>query len=419
MREIVLPYIKARCEGLINTAVAIVEDNKERVESNTHLEYKAERNFYYFYETNQIFISIDLAEFDICFGFIFSLMEEQKTFDYEHFYEKFGSAIRATIIALSKSCAYFQNEKYIDQVLFIQLLRNCVFNKRATINDIDSIFTYINSVRQFTFEGNHFTYGIIYSNSDIHELKLENAIKLHNEIQFSALGSNYRYSYMVDGKQSFHYLNRKMDVIFTLIRNDYEKNESFVKYYCGDSIIKNNDVIGRVVNHNYISFVNINGDELIYKNGEFKLRSLFEIVKSIGKIIKINDNVSDSIIFYLVKLVEIQRSCILFFPDMEYLDMFISITKIYRDNISINNKEFQGLIIRMLSSDGVTIINKEGEIIANGGIVKLDYSIKNEGLSGTGNLAAKVLSKKGSSIKISQDGNISIYNQKYPNGIKF
>ena len=56
----------------------------------------------------------------------------------------------------------------------------------------------------------------------------------------------------------------------------------------------------------------------------------------------------------------------------------------------------------------VTIINKEGQIIYCGAIVKLD--VKNEnGLMGTGENAAKLLAQNGVALKVSQDGNIKIF----------
>lgn len=68
----------------------------------------------------------------------------------------------------------------------------------------------------------------------------------------------------------------------------------------------------------------------------------------------------------------------------------------------------KSIIQRIMSSDGVTIISKEGKIIYCGAIVKLD--VKREGgLMGTGENAAKILGQNGVAFKISQDGNVKIF----------
>lgn len=64
--------------------------------------------------------------------------------------------------------------------------------------------------------------------------------------------------------------------------------------------------------------------------------------------------------------------------------------------------------MRILSSDGVTVIDKSGKIIYHGGIVDLNAGIT-KGLAGTGETAARILSDNGIAIKISQDGNIKIF----------
>lgn len=67
-------------------------------------------------------------------------------------------------------------------------------------------------------------------------------------------------------------------------------------------------------------------------------------------------------------------------------------------------------IIRYLSSDGATIVDKDGFLQYFGCIVDLG-KIKIQGVKGTGESAAEALAHNGIAIKISQDGLIKIFNK--------
>ena len=82
--------------------------------------------------------------------------------------------------------------------------------------------------------------------------------------------------------------------------------------------------------------------------------------------------------------------------------------KIWKNDLSLVEDRNSSIIQRILSSDGVTIISKSGNLIYCGAIVKLNVKEK-DGLMGTGENAAKILSKNGIALKISQDGNIKIF----------
>ena len=75
----------------------------------------------------------------------------------------------------------------------------------------------------------------------------------------------------------------------------------------------------------------------------------------------------------------------------------------------INGRKFHELSRKlrqeMLSIDGATVINNEGEIIAVGAIILIESG----GFSGGRLAASKTLSKYGVSLKISADGQIQGY----------
>ena len=74
-------------------------------------------------------------------------------------------------------------------------------------------------------------------------------------------------------------------------------------------------------------------------------------------------------------------------------------------------KNYTNSIIRLLSSDGASIITKDGEYKYYGCIVNLN-KVDTKETVGTGESATKLLSNNGIAIKVSQDGLIKIYYEK-------
>jgi hypothetical protein len=75
------------------------------------------------------------------------------------------------------------------------------------------------------------------------------------------------------------------------------------------------------------------------------------------------------------------------------------------------DKSFTNHIIRYLSSDGATVIDKNGLLQYFGCIIDLN-KIEVKGIKGTGESAASALSANGISLKISQDGTIKLFEKR-------
>ena len=99
-------------------------------------------------------------------------------------------------------------------------------------------------------------------------------------------------------------------------------------------------------------------------------------------------------------------------------DYLKSRNRSFRKAVLINEKRHANLIIRLLSSDGVTIIDKQGHLQYYGCIVDLT-KVKVRGAKGTGESAAKLLSRNGGAIKISRDGSITLHLPHYTPSILF
>ena len=172
------------------------------------------------------------------------------------------------------------------------------------------------------------------------------------------------------------------------------------------------DIAFRVSGPNEISIVNSVGIEFVKIENKWRLRNFQFLNTYFEHILQLDEKVRKAIIYYVIMCSRNHNSSIIWIPkesDEASIDKVIGKKiSLFKNNLNVTNQTHSGIIYRVLSSDGVTIINKNGDLIYCGGIVKLDIETSG-GLMGTGETAAKTLSTNGLAIKISQDGNIKIY----------
>src|SRR5690606_27545339 len=125
-----------------------------------------------------------------------------------------------------------------------------------------------------------------------------------------------------------------------------------------------------------------------------------------------NIDVVNKILFYTINCSKQQLSTILWFPeDLDNIDEYINTAtknSFVNQNINITDSTYTNHIFRCLSSDGATIIDKDGNLLYLGVIINLNKA-KVSGIVGTGESAASILKGNGLSIKISSDGMIKIF----------
>jgi len=118
------------------------------------------------------------------------------------------------------------------------------------------------------------------------------------------------------------------------------------------------------------------------------------------------------LLFYLLYCSQNEISTIIWIPEKEdeigqYL---LQKYEFIKEDISICNDDNTELLIRIISSDGASIIGKDGKLKYYGCIVNLEKVGKEkQQASGTGENAAKILSDNGTAIKVSKDGLIKIF----------
>jgi len=280
------------------------------------------------------------------------------------------------------------------------------------------LIEYFQKLKNTTFEGESFSTGLIVTKS-FHayeqkgdEKRFGNLYRLRNkEIINSTLKIERRFWYLADGKHSFFVANKDL-IISNLFILDAEYGQ--LDYLDNNSLaltLKGGDVLFKVENEKQFSIINSDGIEFLCLENRWNIRDYNIIKELISKIIK-DKAVVDMLLYFILFCSKNSISSVIWIPnELEEITNLVkpeTLNKLIDDPISITDKRYTNHIMRYLSSDGATIIDKNGYLQHFGSIVDMkDLDI--EGVKGTGELAAQVLSSNGLAFKISQDGTIKLF----------
>lgn len=323
---------------------------------------------------------------------------------FEESIQNFGDALIKRIIAIYFCKGYYHPDKVI---YLIDL-----FNK----------------IRTTSFEGNYYKTGMILTKSDINIKKLDN-YKLHGSFISLTRSTNIfnddidrRFWYIVNGVSSFYYCTRHHNIngIYVLGNNGVDSSSSFLDKMNLHNILTGGDVLFRIDSEKEMSIITSSRIEFIYLENHWKYRD-YRILKALlNEKGKINDDVLNSLIYFILYCSKNKISTIIWIPKNENKieDYLKSKNTLSKNNIIITNKSFTDLVIRCLSSDGAIIIAKDGKMLHYGCIINFE-SMNVKGVKGTGESAAGVLAENGISIKVSQDSSIKIFKYKNRKPILF
>lgn len=271
-----------------------------------------------------------------------------------------------------------------------------------------------------TFEGKYFTTGLIISRSlyayNGKKGKNRGGILYKLENDYDVIRKpliDKRFWYLMDGMNSFYITDQTLVIKNLFIRNKASTSVDsfFDSYYLEDTLL-GADIAFRVIGPNEISIITNERFEFIKIENRWKIRDFEYLNRHLKARLTMKDSVRKGIIYYSTICSKNHCSSIIWLPQDESSAAINSLVssknKIWKNDLFLTDEKNQCIIQRLLSSDGVTIISPSGKVLYCGAIVKLDLS-KKEGLMGTGENAAKILSQNGVAIKISQDGNIKIY----------
>ncbi len=285
--------------------------------------------------------------------------------------------------------------------------------------NIRHLIEYFFKLRTTSFEGNYFSTGAIITKAfhDFVDVKskmrfgqtydLSNWIRLkHTDI------IDKRIWYLADGKKTFFLGTKSLDFTKLFVLDSQYISTNYLDSHSLALTLKGGDALFKVENEKLFSINTSDGIEFLYFENQWKFRNYNSLTKIIMNSISADALVIDSIIFYLLSCSKNQISSILWFPEkLDQIDVLIKTetkNSLINTPINLTDKRFINHIFRCLSSDGATVIDKEGNIRYIGVIVDLSKAVVS-GLKGTGETAASALAVNGISIKISQDGNIKIF----------
>lgn len=218
--------------------------------------------------------------------------------------------------------------------------------------------------------------------------------------------------YLVDGNSSFYLMDKHfyLNDIYTV--NTNSELENFWEDYLLNKILWGHDILFRVVNRNQISIVNADGIEFLAVENTWKFRDYKVINELIHNNSMLSKELVNCLLFFVMYCSQHGESTIIWIPkdisDDGINAWLAKRMKIVEQPVNIMDYRNIELVKRLLTSDGVTIIDNEGNIISNGCVVNLNSVSPEKKMTGTGEAATKILSNNGIAIKVSQDGSVKI-----------
>ena len=317
---------------------------------------------------------------------------------------------------------YFQSSSLIfgDEIIK-QTITNYLTKGGFDPRQVRHLIEYFFKLRTTSFEGEYFSTGAIFTKShnfltgELDGIRFGRTYELENPFYITVTNKiDKRIWYLVDGKTSFFLGNKNLcfNNIF-ILGNEY----SSTKYLDSHSLsltLKGGDFLIKVENEKLLSINTSDGLEFLFFENKWKFRDYTLLKELLSENISKNEEILDSIIFYIISCSKKQISTIIWFPnDIDNIDSFINNetkNSFIKGDLNITDKQAINHIFRCISSDGATIFNKEGVLIHMGVIINIEKA-KIHGITGTGESAASVLKQNGVSIKVSQDGLIKIFIQ--------
>lgn len=234
---------------------------------------------------------------------------------------------------------------------------------------------------------------------------------------FFSMPTSYRY---IDGRNSFYVCDRAKNVYGVL---NFKNPQEFSLYdRCDGEFIQ--DIL-RLNYCKWIAYVGYSNDVVLYvheypqikwERNQWKLREKQQLIKIFLEN-GCTEEFSKSISQIIFTLSELHMGSLILITDREVpkaigkIDESILGHELYKVIEEQNCKELKktNKILRILSSDGLTAFDKNGEILECGSIIDLSSSPEHKIVGGGRTQAAKKASEYGIAIKVSEDGPITVF----------
>ena len=266
-----------------------------------------------------------------------------------------------------------------------------------------------------TFEGETFTTGVIVaSHTNHYKSKSFAFIKERNITECEK-----REWFLADGKSSFFIMDAQTCIRY-LYTAEKIKTSNFIKDYFDNYYLKNGqlvepDFLIRTTGPNELSVSDATGKEFVKLENTWRYRYKRNLIEYLCETLEISEELSNAILYYVLKCYRLHISTIMWIPKNENPKEIEDLTtenriKLWKKDPNILEERNEGIVDKILASDGAMVINRMGEIIYESVFARLEKkTISPNRLMGTGETAAKHLAQNGVAIKVSQDGAIKIY----------
>lgn len=368
----------------------------------------------YIVDDNTIIIVVRIYESKACIGaFLGIRFSREKIIQDNHLYEEIAKQV-------SKSLTYgyqngFRNSlQFFGDLLIKTIISRCVSRGCYSHQLMMFAIDYFDSLRTTSFEGNFFSTGMIISKSHYAFIKDKDSLrggvahKLEQPMALLTMGYDRRFWYLADGKHTYYLCGPNLLVSDLFFTDSNSEGFDYISVLTLRETLRGDDVLFRIESAKELSIINSKGSEFIFKENGWKFRNYINIYNLINAHISISMKVFDFLLYYVLYCSKNGVSSIIWIPEnCNDMDILLNKNKPMNNNVTITDPVYSPLILRLLSSDGATVVSKEGEVLYFGGIVKLDMT-QIEGVHGTGETATSLLAKNGIAIKVSQDGAIKL-----------
>lgn len=275
-----------------------------------------------------------------------------------------------------------------------------------------------------TFEGEHFTSGLIltwaaqgYAGAarDAAFLPLRRARRLGPGAEIDK-----RFWYLADGQGAFFLCERALRVAGLVVLAAQQRGlHSFVDDYSLRRTLRAGDVAFRVSGPAEFAVTGADGFDFTYKESAWRLRDLpgFAALAR-ARLPGADAALADALLSYALALARRRSSALIWVPDdRRPLRRYLLSGTHHRltagaagggRRLSLLEPAHAPAVLRLLTSDGVTVVAPGGAILSYGGIVD-SGQVAPDGVTGTGEAVAALLGAHGLAVKVSQDGNVAVH----------
>ena len=383
---------------------------------------KPERNVY-IVDTNNVLL-VSHAFYNGCFYYLGIKISANNIGDLKKIFNLTARAVSGCL----NQCVYSQFKNAVAVMgdrLIVELIGKYLkagnYSTAKVIHVIDKFI----ALRSTTFEGKHFSTGLLLTRS-LHDYMLRGEKGRNGELLSLNKPMNYlkrienRFWYLADGFRTFFVTDLKSDIRNLFVYSGMGGNhfENMVLY----KTLKGGDALFRIEAGREVSVITSRGIEFINQENSWRYRDYELLKKRITKEVNLDDNVYNSLLYYILFCSKNDISSLVWIPkDLTKIKTALkasTINKLSSTTFKICDQSYSSLIKRILSSDGATVISTTGEMVAYGCMVETAKA-KPTGVKGTGETAASLLAKNGVAIKISQDGTIKVFLNGKNTPIKF